>query len=40
MIVRAVLAARMVKFARRFGFALLEDAKRAGHAQMHQEHVA
>ena len=40
MIVRAVLAARMMELARRGLAVVLEHAERAGHAEMHQQHVA
>src|SRR5260370_28755171 len=40
MIMRAILIARMMKFARGVLFIVLDDAERARHAQMHQEHVA
>ena len=36
----AVFAARRVKLPRRLFAAGLNDAKRAGHPQMHQQHVA
>src|SRR5258707_624295 len=40
MIMRANMAARMAKFARRALILVLDNAKRARHAQMHQEHIA
>src|SRR5207253_10246059 len=40
MVMRAISAARMVKFARRLLILILDNAKRARHAQMHQEHLA
>ena len=39
MIVGAILAARMMELARRCRCVALDDAKRARHAQMHQQHV-
>ncbi len=39
MIVGAILAARMVELARRGFNVVLEHAERAGHSQMHQQHV-
>jgi hypothetical protein len=38
-IVRAILAARMVELARRAVAAAFEHPERAGHAKMHQQHV-
>ena len=40
MIVGAILIARMMEFARRALDAAGNDAKRTGHAEMHQQHVA
>ncbi len=40
MVMRAISAARMVKFARLLLILILDNAKRARHAQMHQEHLA
>jgi hypothetical protein len=40
MVMRAISAARMVKVARRLLILVLDDAKRARHAQMHQQDIA
>jgi len=38
-VMRAILAARMMELAGRARLIVLDDAERARHAQMHQEHV-
>src|ERR1700743_2063712 len=40
MVMGAVLVARVVKLAGRMRLALPEHAERAGHAEMHQKHIA
>src|ERR1700682_6655730 len=40
MSVRAILSSRVVKFARRVLFIVLDDAERPRHPQMHKQHVA
>src|SRR5258706_4263935 len=40
MVMCAILVARMVELAWHFLILVLDDAERAGHAQMHQQHVA
>ena len=40
MVVRAIPVARMMEFARRLAVPVLDDAERARHTQMHQQHIA
>ena len=39
-VMRAIVVARMMELAGRLRALVLDDAERAGHAQMHQQHVA